>query len=223
MLQFRLVGGRHHHEAGQGGKECRVERARMRRAVGADETGAVDREAHRQALDRDVVDDLVVGALQEGGIERGERLVALGGKAGGEGHRMLFGDADIETAGREDFGELVEAGAVRHGGGDADDLVVELRFLHQRFGEDARIARRIRLYLGLRAGDDVELVDAVILVGGGFGGRIALALLRDDMDQHRALPHCRARCAAREAGARRNDRRSDRYGRSPSPRTWCRR
>ena len=41
----------------------------MGRAVGADQPGAVDREAHRQALDRDVVDDLVVAALQEGRID----------------------------------------------------------------------------------------------------------------------------------------------------------
>jgi hypothetical protein len=38
-------------------------------AVGADKAGAVDREAHRQALDRHVMHDLVIGALQEGGIE----------------------------------------------------------------------------------------------------------------------------------------------------------
>ena len=35
------------------------------------------REPHRQALDRHVMHDLVVGALQEGRIDRGERLVAL--------------------------------------------------------------------------------------------------------------------------------------------------
>jgi len=43
-----------------------IERAGMGRAVGADETGAVDRKADRQALNGHVVDDLVVSALQEG-------------------------------------------------------------------------------------------------------------------------------------------------------------
>ena len=75
-----------------------VEAAGMGRAVGADQPGAVDREAHRQVLDRDVVDDLVVGALQEGRIDRAERPHALRGEAGGEGHRMLLGDADVEGA-----------------------------------------------------------------------------------------------------------------------------
>ena len=67
-------------------------------AVGADQAGAVDRKAHRQALDRHVVDDLVVAALQEGRIDRAERLVALGREAGRERHRMLLGDADVEGA-----------------------------------------------------------------------------------------------------------------------------
>ena len=67
-------------------------------AVGADEAGAVDREAHRQILDRDVMHNLVVGALQEGRIDRAERLEALGGEARGEGDCVLLGDADIEGA-----------------------------------------------------------------------------------------------------------------------------
>jgi len=67
-------------------------------AVGADEAGAVDRETHRQALDRHIVHDLVVAALQEGRIDRTERLVTLGGETRGERHRVLLGDADIEGA-----------------------------------------------------------------------------------------------------------------------------
>ena len=70
-------------------------------AVIADQPGAVDREAHRQLLDRHVVHDLVVGALQEGRVDRGKRLHPLGRQPGGEGHRVLLGDADIEGALRE--------------------------------------------------------------------------------------------------------------------------
>ena len=70
----------------------------MRRAVGAHEAGAVEREAHGQVLDGDVVDDLVVAALQEGRVDRRERLDAVGREARGEGHRVLLGDADVEEA-----------------------------------------------------------------------------------------------------------------------------
>ena len=87
----------------------------MGRAVGADKAGAIDREAHRQSLDRHVVHDLIIGALQESRVDRAERLVALGREAGGEGHGMLLGDADIEGALRESLAEHIEPGAGRHG------------------------------------------------------------------------------------------------------------
>ena len=69
-------------------------------AVGADQPGAVDGEADRQVLDGDGVDDLVVGALQEGRIDGAERPVALRREPAGEGDRMLLGDADVEHRGR---------------------------------------------------------------------------------------------------------------------------
>src|SRR3569833_4581344 len=103
----------------------------MRRAVGSDQAGAIEREAHWQALDRYGVDDLVVTALQEGRIDRAERLVALCCKARGKGHGMLLGAADVEGAVREGLVEDVDAGAWRHRGGAADDLVVLLGFLDQ--------------------------------------------------------------------------------------------
>ena len=81
----------------------------MGRAVGADKPGAVHGKAHRQALDRDVVHDLVVGALQEGRVDRGKRLVAFGGKPGREGHGVLLGDADVEGAIRKRLGEDIDA------------------------------------------------------------------------------------------------------------------
>ncbi len=156
-------------------------------AVGADEAGAVDGEAHRQVLDRHVMHDLVVAALQERRIDRAERLEAFGRKAGRERHRMLFGDADVEGAGRERLLEDVDAGARRHRRGDADDLVVLLRFLDEALAEHVLVGRRIRLGLGLRAGGDVELDHRMILVGRGFRRAVALALLRHDVDQDRAL------------------------------------
>ncbi len=105
--------------------------------------GAVDGEAHRQLLDGDVVHDLVVAALQEGRVDRRERLEALAGEAGGEGDGVLLGDADIEAALGKALGELVEAGARRHRGGDGDDLLVGLGLGDQRLGEDGLIGRRI--------------------------------------------------------------------------------
>ncbi len=52
--QLKLVGRRHDHEARQAGEIGDVEGAGVGGAVGADQPGAVDGEAHRQALDGDV-------------------------------------------------------------------------------------------------------------------------------------------------------------------------
>ncbi len=159
----------------------------MGRAVGADQAGAVHGEAHRQLLDGDVVHHLVVGALQEGRVDGGERLEAFGGEPGREGDAVLLGDADVEAAVGKFLGEQVEAGARRHGGGDGDDLVVLLRLLDQALGVDLGVGGRRRLRLRLRAGRHVELDHAVILVGGFLGRLVALALLRDAVDQERPV------------------------------------
>ena len=190
MGQLDLIGGGHDHHARQTGEICDIERAGMGRAVGADQPGAVDGESDRQTLHRHVVHHLIVGALEEGRVDGGERLVAFGGKPRGEGHGMLLGDADIEAALGENLGEAVEPGARRHGRGDGDDLVVGARLLDQGIGKHLGVARRRAGGGGfLRPGDDVELADAVEFVGGDLGGAVALALLGDDVDQDRPVLH----------------------------------
>ena len=124
MDEFGFVAGSHDHELGQAAEIGEIKRARMRRAVGADKAGAVHGETHRQLLDRDVVDDLIICALQEGRVDRTERLITLGRQTAGKRHRMLLGDADVESAVGKGLAEKVDAGAGRHGGGNGDDLVV---------------------------------------------------------------------------------------------------
>ena len=155
--------------------------------VGAHQARPVDGEAHRQLLDGDVVHHLVVAALQEGGIDGAERLHAVGREARGEGHRMLLGDADVEGALGEALAEQVQPGARGHGRGDGEDLVVGLGLADQRLGEDLGVAGRVALGLGLLAGDHVELGHRVVLVLGGLGRGIALALVGDHVHQHRAV------------------------------------
>jgi hypothetical protein len=66
VAELGLVGRGHHHEIGQGAEVSQVEGTGMRGAVSSDQPGAVHGEAHWQILDGDIVDDLVVSALQEG-------------------------------------------------------------------------------------------------------------------------------------------------------------
>jgi len=65
-------------------------------AVGGRKTGTVDAEGDGQVLQADVVDDLVVTALEEGRVDGDDRSEPLGGHAGGKRDRVLFGDAHIE-------------------------------------------------------------------------------------------------------------------------------
>ena len=89
----------------------------------------------------------------------------------------------------ESLVEDVDAGARRHRRGDADDLVVLLRFLDEALAEHVLIGGRVRFGFRLRAGGDVELDHGVILVGGGLRRAVALALLGHDVDQDRAGLH----------------------------------
>ena len=155
-------------------------------AVGAHQPGAVDRETHRQFLDRDIMYDLVIGALQKGRINRRERLHPLSGKTSGEGHGVLLGDPDIEGSLRKFVAEEVEPGAGRHRSRDRDDAVVGFGFLDQRFGKHRSVGGGDRLALDLGARDHIEFGDAMVLVFGLFSRQVAAALLGNGVDQDRA-------------------------------------
>ncbi len=157
----------------------------MGRTIGADEPGAIDGEAHGQVLDAHVVHDLIVGALKKRRVDRAERLIPFCREAGSEGDRVLLGDADVEAAVGERLVEQVEAGAVGHGGVDRHDLVVAPGFRDQRVGEHLGVGGRVGLGFELRAGDDVEGRHGMVLFGRRLGRRVALALLRHDVDEDR--------------------------------------
>jgi len=55
-------------------------------------------EDHGQLLDGDVVDDAVIGALQERRVDRDHGPDALRGEPRGERGRVRFGDAHVEKA-----------------------------------------------------------------------------------------------------------------------------
>ena len=152
MDKFGLIGGGHHHEAGEVGKVGNVEASRMGCSVSAHEARAVDGEPDGQLFDGDIVNDLVVTALEEGRVHRAKGFHAAGCQTCREGDTVLFRDADVETAASVALGEEVEAGAVWHRCGHGADLVV--------FG-------------GL---------GCVAAITGAFGGSVAFALFCHDME-----------------------------------------
>ena len=139
--QLGLVGGRHQHEARQAAEVGEIEGAGMRGAVGADEAGAVEGKAHRQALDGDVVHDLVVGALQERRVDGRERLVALASPGPPRTSPRAARRCRRRRCGRGiRLPNRSRPGARRHGGRDGDDLGILARLLDQAFGEHLGVA-----------------------------------------------------------------------------------
>ena len=165
MNKLRLIGGGHHHHIRQAGHISNVERPGMGCSVRAHLSGAVNGKTHGQVLQGHIMHHLIIGALQEGGINRTERLIALGCEPGGKGHRMLLGNADIKGAGGKGPAKQVEPGSAGHSGSHGNDLVVRFGGLDQTFGKNARISRSIGLGLGLRPRHHIKCGHAMIFVG----------------------------------------------------------
>ena len=141
-LEHGLVARGHEREVRQRPQVGDVEGAVVRRAVVADEARAVEREDDVELLQADVVDDLVVRALQERRVDRADRLEALEGQAAGEEHRLLLGDPDVEVVLGLGLLEQVEPRAGVHRRRDADDAAVAADLLDHRLAEDLRVLRR---------------------------------------------------------------------------------
>ena len=67
-------------------------------AVRAGDARAVQHQRDRLLVQRHVHQQLVEGAVEEGRVDRDHRVHAAHRQAGGGGHRVLLGDADVEPA-----------------------------------------------------------------------------------------------------------------------------
>ena len=91
-------------------------------AVRTGDPGPVEHEGDRQLVHGHVHQHLVEGPVQERRVDRDDRVHAAHRQAGGAGHRVLLGDADVEDPVRVGLGERREAGRVQHRGGDRDHV-----------------------------------------------------------------------------------------------------
>ena len=117
---FVFVAGRGNHHVRHAAQEAQIVCARVGGAVRADNACAVDGEQNGQVLQGDIVQELVVCALQEGGVNRHHGFDALAGQPCGKGNGVLFGNADIEIAVGEALFEFHQPAAFAHGGRDGD-------------------------------------------------------------------------------------------------------
>ena len=114
----------------------------MRRAVLRRKAGAVHAENHRQILQRHIMHDAIVSALQERGVNGADGMETHRRHARGEQHRVFFRDADVVVTLGHGFFQSLQSGAAGHGGSDADDRVVLLAKLDHRLAEHVLLIRR---------------------------------------------------------------------------------
>ena len=159
----------------------------MGRTIGTDQTGAVQCKHHGQILQRHIVDQLVIGALQKGGIDGHDGLDTFAGHAACKSHRMLLGDAHVVVAAGKALMELHHARAFAHGRCDAHQTLVLCGHVAQPLTEDlgeGLLGRRGRLD---QAHAGVELAGAVIGNRVCLGQLVALTFFRNHMQKLRAL------------------------------------
>ena len=155
-------------------------------AVRADQAGAVDRQQYRQLLQRDVVDQLVVGALQERGVDCHYRLKPVAGHACREREGMLLGNANVEIAFRVLFLKLVKSGTVAHGGRDADQPFVPRGHVDQPVAEHLRVGFPAAAADCLAIGR-IEFADAVEPARVLLGRLESVPFLGDDVQELRTF------------------------------------
>ncbi len=119
-----------------------IEDTMMGGSVLADQSAAIQEEIHIKILQADIMDHLIVSALQEGGINRHSRFVSLRGQSGGKGDGVLFADTDINKALGKILAETFRAGPFRHGGSNGHDGFVTFGQIAEGGTEDGRIGRQ---------------------------------------------------------------------------------
>lgn len=82
------------------------------------------------------MDDLVIGALQEGGVDAHHRQHSLTGKTCRKGDSVLLCHTHIKKALRVTMGKELQSGTVFHGSGDRAELRVLCSLLHQQLAEN---------------------------------------------------------------------------------------
>ena len=120
-LQLGFVLRRHHREIGDAAQIGDVVLTLVGGAIGANDAGAVQDKGDRQLLNPHVVDQLVVGPLQEGAVDRHHRFEAIARHACGQGDGMLLGDAHIDVLLGHSLLQQIQARTGGHRSGDAND------------------------------------------------------------------------------------------------------
>ncbi len=151
--------------------------------VVAGDARPVQHDRDRQAVKRDVHQQLIESTVEERGVERDHRVQATERQTRGAGQRVLLGDADIVGAVGVGLGERRQAGGMEHGRGDRHDVTTLGAEAHQLLAEHVGPAVRLGLLLTGQRVERLRRVEAVLVVV--LGGRVTVALGGEDVHDDR--------------------------------------
>ena len=185
---FVLVGGRHDHEIGQAAHIAEIIGPVVGRPVCADAAGPVNGEQDRQILHGHIVDQLIIGPLQEGGIDRDHGLQPLAGHPRRHRDAVLLGDGHVIVFVGMFLLKAHQAGALAHGRRDRGKALVPAGHIAGPVAKHLAVGRPAA---GARLGDDapgrVKRRDAVIFNGVILGRAVALALAGNNVQKLRPV------------------------------------
>jgi hypothetical protein len=163
-----------------------VEKPLVRRSVRADDSAPVDSEDDGEVLQADVVDDLIVGALKEGGVDRHHGDFPLPGKPRGEGDRVRLGDSDVEEPCRQGLAEFDQPRPAAHGRRDRHHVRILLSDFEDGGFEHLRVRGKGPFSLAFpRYG--IECPHAVKTLRVGLRRRVSFSLRGHHVDEDGSL------------------------------------
>ena len=81
------------------------------------------------------MNDLIIGALQEGGVQADHRQHSLASQTGCKGNCVLLCHAHVKEAFRVAVSKELQAGSIFHGSRNGTDLRVDHSFFFQRMAK----------------------------------------------------------------------------------------
>ena len=136
LAALGLVSRARHAHVGYATRVGDVEHARMGGAISTDQAGTVQGEHHGQILQGDVMDQLIVSALQEGGIDGHHRLEPFARQTCRHRDGVLLGNAHIVVALGKPLAERHQTRPLAHRGCDGHQPVVLGGHVTQPIAED---------------------------------------------------------------------------------------
>ncbi len=106
------------------------------RPVGPDDSAPIQGQNHRQALQANIVEDLVVGPLHECGVNGYHRNESFGSQTRSKSNPVLFGDSHVEESVGKFLSEGIQARSLGHGRRDANQTWIFPAQLDHGLSED---------------------------------------------------------------------------------------